>query len=314
MEELLQLSITTALETLEQPMFWRKFSNNLHINEVSSDCSLVEVTDDTSYMYVNYVKAIEIDGYFTCTPQWPSSAEHLRKAIEELSNAGFPPSFIVMYDETWKFVERVQKLMHESTGNYACNMDILAWLIDPNKGKSGFSPHRDRQPANVATSFRSDGSPRYSTCWVALSDATPANSCLYVIPKWADPGYTSGDFPAAETQRAHKLEIDTENNKGRRNEKKKKKKENITIDDPSLGDPLRAAMIDKFSYQHIRALPLQQGGAVIFTHRILHWGSKGGTTAYVTNIPSRISLSMAYSDGEYEEAVLLHRILTVATT
>eukprot|EP00004_Rigifila_ramosa_P006993 TRINITY_DN1790_c0_g1_i2.p1 TRINITY_DN1790_c0_g1~~TRINITY_DN1790_c0_g1_i2.p1 ORF type:complete len:359 (+),score=97.48 TRINITY_DN1790_c0_g1_i2:54-1079(+) len=58
---------------------------------------------------------------------------------------------------------------------------------------SGWAPHRDR-PASDSASFRSDGTPKYTTVWIALSDATPESSCLYVLPREADPGYdSSGD-------------------------------------------------------------------------------------------------------------------------
>ena len=46
--------------------------------------------------------------------------------------------------------------MKATTGNLP-NMDMLAFLVDPNKGTAGFSPHRDRQPRDVNGSFRNDG-------------------------------------------------------------------------------------------------------------------------------------------------------------
>ena len=46
----------------------------------------------------------------------------------------------------------------------------------------------------LALKFRStDGSPRYTTAWIPLTDATPNNSCLYVVPRHADPGYGSNE-------------------------------------------------------------------------------------------------------------------------
>ena len=44
-----------------------------------------------------------------------------------------------------------------------------------------------------ASAFRADGTPHYCTVWVALTDATPANSCLMVVPKDKDKGYSAGD-------------------------------------------------------------------------------------------------------------------------
>jgi hypothetical protein len=50
------------------------------------------------------------------------------------------------------------------------------------------------------------------------------------------------------------------------------------------------------SYQHIRALPCPAGAAVLFTHRIIHWGSRG-RPGHPT---PRISLSFGCADDAYE--------------
>lgn len=126
--------------------------------------------------------------------------------------------------------------------------------------RGGFSPHRDRQPQDVKGSFRADGSPKYATCWISLDEAHPSNSCLYVIPRGSDPGYVDGDVDEC--------------------------------------DPLARALPTKHAYQQIRAIPLKQGEAVMFTHRILHWGS--GVDQDYTGSP-RLSLSFAASDDSFEE-------------
>ena len=61
----------------------------------------------------------------------------------------------------------------------------------------------------------------YSTLWLPLTDATPDNSCLYVIPKQFDPGYVSGDLDG----------------------------------DGPESDPLQRALSSKDCFQHIRAIP-----------------------------------------------------------
>eukprot|EP00959_Pyramimonas_sp_CCMP1952_P224880 4702342-Pyramimonas_sp.AAC.1 len=71
------------------------------------------------------------------------------------------------------------------------------------------------------------------------ADASPDNSCLYMLPRPFDPGYIDGD------------------------------------DDASEVDPLPLALDCKQAYQNIRAIPAEAGSAVMFTHRIIHWGSKG---------------------------------------
>lgn len=175
---------------------------------------------------------------------------------------GWEPTFICVYDEAWALIANLSDLMLATTGN-ACNMDIVTWYVDPTKGERGFAPHRDRQPEDSPASFRADGSPRYSTCWLALTDAYPDNGCLYMLPRHADPGYYDGD------------------------------------DDEDLdSDPLQVALQSKGAYQDIRALPCEAGAANFFSHRIIHWGSKGRKD---TTLGPRIAFSFACSDESFEK-------------
>ena len=68
----------------------------------------------------------------------------LQRAVKLLVYQGYPASFVLLLDECWDAVDSMREMMLAGTGNSVCNMDILAWLVDPNEG-SGFSPHRDRQ-------------------------------------------------------------------------------------------------------------------------------------------------------------------------
>ena len=77
---------------------------------------------------------------------------------------------------------------------------------------------------------------------------------------------------------------------------KEREKEKVKINVKER-DPLTATLIDKESYQHIRALPVKAGGFIIFTHRIMHWGSKGRRSY---DGEPRISLSVAFSDPTFE--------------
>ena len=152
----------------------------------------------------------------------------LEAAILALGRAGWPATFVIVYDAVWDLLRQAGPLCRGAAGPNAFNGDILAWCVDPAKGQSGFSPHRDRQPEDVAASFRADGTPRYATMWIAVTPATPHNSCLYMLPRHCDPGYLAGDTDAER-------------------------------------DPLQVALKDKEAFQNIRAVPLDRGDAVLFT-------------------------------------------------
>ena len=72
-------------------------------------------------------------------------------------------------------------------------------------------------------------------------------------------------------------------------------------------DPLSRALTTKQSYQNIRALPRNAGQSVIFTHRILHWGSRGNPHAL--DVQPRIAISFVYSDVEFEAPYLVGETL-----
>ena len=70
--------------------------------------------------------------------------EKLRSAVKLLVSHGYPATFVLLLDECWDMVHSMTEMVQAGTGNSICNMDILAWLVDPKEG-SGFAPHRDRQ-------------------------------------------------------------------------------------------------------------------------------------------------------------------------
>jgi hypothetical protein len=195
----------------------------------------------------------------------------LLQTMYAIRDAGLDPTWVYMYDATWRVVERFRASLEDECfgGALTLNFDVLAWFVDPaNDDKTtAFTPHRDRQPDNAPGSFHADGMAKYCTIWLPLTNATPRNSCLYCVPKGIDPGYTAGDSD--------------------------------DLDGPS---PLEIALKDKAAYQSLRALPVERGGAVCFTHRLIHWGSVGDGS----KDGPRINLSFGFADPEFEPAYLLN--------
>mmetsp|Transcript_27023 Transcript_27023/g.55551 ORF Transcript_27023/g.55551 Transcript_27023/m.55551 type:complete len:432 (-) Transcript_27023:65-1360(-) len=177
------------------------------------------------------------------------------------------------------------------------NYDVLAWHIDPARNQAGFSPHRDRQPHtrfDLQRSFYPEEGEeevgrqqaKYVTHWVALTDATPENSRLYVIPRGFDPDYLGGDDDFDGDKHCKETSLNFHGSDGYRNEK--------------YSDPLTRALPTKQSYQNIRALPRKAGQSLVFTHRILHWGSKGNPHSTADANGPRIAISFVFSDEGFE--------------
>jgi len=205
-------------------------------------------------------REVESDGYIRLDPEvlpWAVDMGIMAKAVLKLLEAGWDPLWLLVFDETWVLQQQISKILELVFGN-ANIFDFYAWYVDPRDTQAGWSPHRDRGESDPLTSFRADGTPKMNTIWIPLTDATPDNSCLYVLPATWDPRYRDVvEGPAAS----------------------------VSIFGTSE------------SFQHIRCVPAKAGSAVCFTHRLLHWGSRGKTTA----ANPRIALSYAASTDDFEE-------------
>ena len=249
--------------------FWRKICPGLTIgkNDVPVASSRVVQPDEAEFCRQRLID----DGYATIDESLAGSSliNKLLEGVKSLQGdtnkkekpVKFPASFILLFDETWELARIARKALKQSTHtSNDFNYDILAWYIEE---AGGFSPHRDRQPEHVLSSFHEDDmQAKFVTNWIALSNAQPENSCLYVIPKSRDPGYLNGD------------------------------------DGPDATDPMRRALPTKADYQHIRAVPRTPGQSLLFTHRIIHWGSQRDKTS---KLPPRVAISFVCSDPSYEK-------------
>lgn len=251
---------------LPEAAYWRRLAPGLHLGDASFQASAVPIVLPAVRLAV-LRSELRADGVFTLLPSempWAASLKAMRVGVKRLVRRGWPASLLLMYDEAWAMAHQISKIMQAVSGNVN-SFDTLAWSISPALGQGGFAPHRDRQPPDVSGSFRADGSPKYATAWVALSEASPDNSCLYMVPRTVDPGYEAGDDP-----------------------------------DPEAEDPLIALMRNDAAVQSIRCCPLKPGGVVVFSHRCMHWGSKGRPTCQ----KPRVSISFGCSDPSFEAPFL----------
>lgn len=111
---------------------------------------------------------------------WTPDVDALTRAALCLESHDYPPNFLLAYDEAWQLMQQVSRLVQDATNGNETTSHIFAWLV--NAGQRGFAPHRDHQPDDIRQSFRKDGTPRSVSSWIALTDATPGTSCLYVVP------------------------------------------------------------------------------------------------------------------------------------
>lgn len=190
--------------------------------------------------------------------------ESYAAAIDELEKMGFPPAFLMAFAAPWA---SVSALASRLAPVYGLSMQFDFTVFNVKLGGAGWSMHRDRPGADTKRAFSEpEGMPRSTTVWLALTDATPATSCIYVLPAPADPHYRCA----------------------------------VDADASAAADDADITLIAAAEHQHIRALPTSRGTALVWSHRLIHWGSAHGG-----GLPdARKTIAFGMSDIGFEAALL----------
>lgn len=195
----LHLSLQTITELLD-PLYWQAVCPWLSctslppgpaaetLGESDLACSAALTASRTaSLIHRGFFKIDSADA-----PLPVGLASSLEAGVHRLTSLGHSPTTIILFDESWELTRLLgAQLTAAQPGNVASG-DAVAFLVTP-QVHVFTGPHRDK-PLAGPSSFKADGLPYYTTCWVALSDASPDASCLYFLPKDRDAGYfQSGD-------------------------------------------------------------------------------------------------------------------------
>lgn len=172
-------------EQADDPSFWLELNPHFTITRDGSQDKIaslpIEVTDDM----VSYLRS---DGYLQLDNIISSKmVASLRKGIVTLRDKGINPSFVFVYDEFWTISRQLNRLLTPVLGEtYQQLPDFWAWYLDPQREDAGWRPHRDRIHGETVYP---DGMPKSVTVWIALTDATPLNGCIYMLPAHLDDDY-----------------------------------------------------------------------------------------------------------------------------
>jgi hypothetical protein len=139
---------------------------------------------------------VALDGYFVTPPLVRSDdAAKVLQATLRLAAAGYPTGFASVYDEYWRLFAGLRGLLEPLLGA-GCAMvpdGLWTFLVPPgDPGRSGWSslaPHRDAIGPDAH--LLATGQPSILNAWIALTDATPLSSCMYVLPASLDEGYAT---------------------------------------------------------------------------------------------------------------------------
>ncbi len=183
------------LSSWRQADFWRNRVPSLHLDD--KEFISLQAPLNLSEEDLNQVRTlVREDGYFHLPPQpWDLPLDTMATTVRQLDAEGLPLALAFVYDEFWIMFWRLDRILSGLLGpGYLRLPDFWVWLIDPQRGARGWHPHRDK----TSNALFPDGSPRSFTIWIPLTEATPRNSCMYVLPANCDPNYTTGGTPDME--------------------------------------------------------------------------------------------------------------------
>ena len=290
------------------PEYWRALCPELHVDDDAFIDSVRAMSDvGSGNGFARDVRARIIERGFTKIPShklpWRTTNHRvLARAAMRLMQHGWNPTWLLAYDEAWAVASELSAFVFETTGN-RLNHDALLWHVGAHDAvPTAFSPHRDRQPEDARRTFREDGTAMYATAWVPLTDAGPENSCLCFVPAPNDPGYVDGDDDgetSADDEDDSIIDADDASNDNGAGALGSRK--------PRETDPLRLALPDKQAFQRIASVPAEAGSVVVFTHRVIHWGSAPPPPtppSYGEAHEPRVCVSFGFADEAYEPAYL----------
>lgn len=181
--------------------FWRRLNPDLHITDEAKPYNVAPLEIDSEKLEEANA-SLKAEGYFQVHKILdPALTSKLAKGVETIYKAGWPTPFAIVYDEYWEMFYSLKQLFEAILGkDYKQVPNFWCWYIDTNKDSKGWGHHRDRPSVN---SVLESGVPATLTTWIPLSEATPANGCIYIVPAPLDPNYPPGDL---ERRDMHELQ------------------------------------------------------------------------------------------------------------
>jgi len=165
----------------EDPQTWTGYCPGLRIEGNDLDASPPPVPACSTTQRLQ----LKMDGYTQFRLQAQDTLVHkLADGINALHNSRQHHVFIALYDEFWALKQSMSAIVSAVLDTPIQMLpDVWAWRVDASS--AGWGPHRDK----LISTIREDGTPNSLTAWVALSDATPENGCLYLLPAGEDLQY-----------------------------------------------------------------------------------------------------------------------------
>lgn len=181
----------TYFELATDREFWLSLNPELTVSEGAVRKPPSAIVVDEKILAQTKETLIE-EGYFKIENFFePGEVALLTKCVKRLHKEQWPETFAYVYDEFWFMFHRTAWVMTKLLGrDYRQMPNIWVFHLGLNSQSAGWVPHRDR--AKIRT-LDARGYPHSINIWIPLTDATPENGCMYMLPAGLDDNY-NGDM------------------------------------------------------------------------------------------------------------------------
>jgi hypothetical protein len=180
--------------------YWTSLCPGLSIGSRATALDEIRVPDGS---WSDAARQIHREGY-AATPVFlpPPVLARLNGAIDAVVAAGWPSTFAWVFDDFWSAARTpaVRRLLDSALGPGSRQVPhVWVHVVPAVAGARGWGPHKDGGLAR--------GSRTHLSLWIALTDASVDNGCMYVLPRSAasaslvDRDWSSGVMPMADAVR-----------------------------------------------------------------------------------------------------------------
>ncbi len=180
-------SLAERFNALADPALWGGLAPQLHIDDPAFTAAAKQPMNFDAAALNGINADLAREGYFQLPAlDWGVDVAGVAAGVSAVVTAGYMPVFAFMYDEPWFMYARLHKLMTTVLdAGYRMMPAFWAWHVDGKREGAGWTPHRDLGYRTLLPDRR----PKAMTFWLPLSEATPQNGCMYIMPADLDPTY-----------------------------------------------------------------------------------------------------------------------------
>lgn len=180
-------TLDAQFAALADPAYWRGLAPELNVGSAALSAAATQGLDVDTTTLGGLKADLVREGYLQMAPQaWGFDVAKLAAGTSAVVTAGYLPVFTFMYDEAWFMFARLRRMLAGVLDEgYRMMPAFWAWHVDGTREPAGWSPHRDHGHKTL----RADRSPKSLTVWLPLTDATPRNGCMYILPADRDAYY-----------------------------------------------------------------------------------------------------------------------------